>query len=126
MADQGHAGQRAMAACGYCPDQKNHGSDELHVMVVSLALLASSPNLENGNAISVIYQKGLRNINGKKIGGPANAICILRCSICTGEQVAGFKDIRTGKFEDVMPVRADRELGEFRERYGISEINREY
>lgn len=26
---------------------------------------------------------------------------VLKCSICTGEQVAGFKDIHSGKFEEV-------------------------
>ncbi len=51
---------------------------------------------------------------------------ILRCSICTGEQVAGFKDLRTGKFEEVMLVRDERELREFMERYGLSEVPKEY
>lgn len=35
---------------------------------------------------------------------------VLRCSICNGEQVAGFKDIHTGKFEEVMynvPISVD-------------------
>lgn len=51
---------------------------------------------------------------------------VLRCSICNGEQVAGFKDIRTGKFEEVMFVRNDRDLEEFKKRYGIEEVAREY
>lgn len=51
---------------------------------------------------------------------------VLRCSICTGEQVAGFKDIRTGKFEDVALIRNERELKEFMEEYGIEEIAKEY
>lgn len=51
---------------------------------------------------------------------------ILRCSICNGEQVAGFKDIRTGKFEEVMFIRNDQELREFMEMYGISEVTKEY
>lgn len=51
---------------------------------------------------------------------------ILRCSICTGEKVAGFKNIQTGKFEEVTLIRDDRELREFMERYGISEVTREY
>ena len=29
---------------------------------------------------------------------------VIKTSICTGEQVAGFKDIHTGKIEDIMPV----------------------
>ena len=53
---------------------------------------------------------------------------VLRCSICTGEQVAGFKDIHTGKFEDVMLIRNERDLAVFREMYGIAdgELTKEY
>ena len=46
---------------------------------------------------------------------------VLRCSICTGEQVAGFQDIASGKFEEVMLIRGEEDLAEFRERYGIEE-----
>lgn len=51
---------------------------------------------------------------------------VLRCSICTGEQVAGFKDIRTGKFEEITLIRNDRELREFMETYGIDKVTKEY
>lgn len=51
---------------------------------------------------------------------------VLRCSICTGEQVAGFKDIRTGKFEEITLIRDDRELREFMETYGIDKVTKEY
>ena len=51
---------------------------------------------------------------------------VLRCSICTGEQVAGFKNLKTGKFEEVMLVKNDKGLTEFMNRCGISEISREY
>lgn len=51
---------------------------------------------------------------------------ILRCSICTGEQVAGFKNLNTGKFEEVMLIKNEKELTEFMSRYGISEISKEY
>ena len=30
---------------------------------------------------------------------------VIRSSICTGEQVAGFKNIHTGKFSEVMLIR---------------------
>ena len=30
---------------------------------------------------------------------------VIRASICTGEQVAGFKDLTTGAFEEVMLIR---------------------
>lgn len=51
---------------------------------------------------------------------------VLKCSICTGEQVAGFKNLATGKFEEVMLIRNERELALFKEQYGISEIGKEY
>lgn len=51
---------------------------------------------------------------------------VLRCSICTGEQVAGFKNVHTGKFEEVMLIRKEGELKEFMETYGITEITKEY
>ena len=46
---------------------------------------------------------------------------VLKCSICTGEQVAGFQDKKTGKFEDIMLVRSPQDLESFKETYDISE-----
>ncbi|MDO5136754.1 MAG: aspartate dehydrogenase [Eubacteriales bacterium] len=51
---------------------------------------------------------------------------VLKCSICNGEQVAGFKDIHTGEFEEVMFIRNDQELQEFLQMYGIERITKEY
>ena len=51
---------------------------------------------------------------------------VLKCSICNGEQVAGFKNLQTGKFEEIMLVRNEADLKTFKERYGISEISKEY
>ena len=53
---------------------------------------------------------------------------VIRSSICTGEQVAGFKDLRTGKFTDIMLVRDHKDMEEFTRKYGISreEITREW
>jgi hypothetical protein len=45
---------------------------------------------------------------------------VLHCSICTGEQVAGFKNRRTGQFEDVMLVRSQKDLQAFLDRYGLT------
>jgi len=55
-----------------------------------------------------------------------NQIPIMKCSICNGERVAGFKDIRTGKFEEVMLIRNDRDLEEFQEKYGVETVGKEY
>jgi len=51
---------------------------------------------------------------------------VIRCSICTGEMVAGFKSISTGHFRDVMLVRNDRDIETFKARYGIDEVTKEY
>ena len=50
---------------------------------------------------------------------------VLKCSICTGEQVAGFQNIHNGVFEDVMLIRSAEDLKNFRESYGIEEENLE-
>lgn len=51
---------------------------------------------------------------------------VLKCSICNGEQVAGFKDINTGRFEEVMLIRSERDLDIFQRTYDIVEIVKEY
>lgn len=51
---------------------------------------------------------------------------VLKCSICNGEQVAGFRDLRTGKFEELALIRTDKELEAFMKQYGIQKITREY
>ena len=44
---------------------------------------------------------------------------VIRCSICTGEQVAGFLGKGTSHFEDVMLIRSEDDLKQFCEMYGI-------
>lgn len=51
---------------------------------------------------------------------------VLKCSICNGEQVAGFKELYTGKFHEVSFIRNDRELKAFMDEYGIDSITKEY
>ena len=52
---------------------------------------------------------------------------VIKCSICTGEQVAGFKDIHTGKIEEVMLIKSPADLERFKTMYGIEEeIAKEY
>ncbi|MCI7323103.1 MAG: aspartate dehydrogenase [Lachnospiraceae bacterium] len=62
----------------------------------------------------------------KKTYDKVNQKPVLHCSICTGEQVAGFKDIHTGKFEDVMLIRNEGDLKKFMEMYDIETITKEY
>ncbi len=52
---------------------------------------------------------------------------VIRCSICTGEQVAGFQRKDTGAFEEIMLIRNEADLQSFRESYGITgEIRKIY
>ena len=52
---------------------------------------------------------------------------VIKSSICNGEQVAGFKDIHTGNFEEVMMIKNPADLAQFRAMYGINEeITKEY
>lgn len=51
---------------------------------------------------------------------------VLKCSICNGERVAGFKNIRTGEFREECFIRNDSELRDFKQKYGITELGKEY
>lgn len=52
---------------------------------------------------------------------------VIKASICNGEQVAGFKDIHTGKIEEVMLIKSSADLEKFKAMYGINEeITKEY
>ena len=64
----------------------------------------------------------------KKSFDRENQIPVIHSSICNGEQVAGFKDIHTGKFAEVMVIRDSKDMDEFLETYDISadEIKKEW
>ncbi|MBD5088418.1 MAG: aspartate dehydrogenase [Clostridiales bacterium] len=52
---------------------------------------------------------------------------VIKASICNGEQVAGFKDVHTGKIEEVMLIKSEADLNMFKNMYGIKEeITKEY
>ena len=44
----------------------------------------------------------------------------IKCSICNGEQVAGFRDVDTGAFEEIMLIRCAEDLAGFKSTYGIT------
>ena len=58
----------------------------------------------------------------------AGKIPVIRSSICTGEQVAGFKDPVSGKFDELMLIRSGGDLVEFCSQYQVDEndIQREW
>ncbi len=51
---------------------------------------------------------------------------VLKCSICNGEQVAGFQNIHTGAFREEMLIRNGEDLASFRARYGITTMEKIY
>lgn len=57
---------------------------------------------------------------------PEKQRAVLKCSICNGEQVAGFKDKQTGHFTEVMLIKNGQDLDSFMEMYDLSAISKEY
>ena len=52
---------------------------------------------------------------------------VIKASICNGEQVAGFKNIHTGKIDEVMVIKNNADLDAVKKRYGIDgEIEKAY
>ena len=52
---------------------------------------------------------------------------VIKASICNGEQVAGFKNIHTGKIDEVMLIKNHADLDAFKIMYGIDgAIEKEY
>ena len=53
---------------------------------------------------------------------PKKQVPVLKRSICTGETTAGFRDLDTGKFHEIMLIETRRDLDTFMEQYGIDEL----
>ena len=57
---------------------------------------------------------------------PEKQRAVLKCSICNGEQIAGFKDKQTGHFTEVMLIKNGQDLDAFMEMYDLSAVTKEY
>lgn len=53
-------------------------------------------------------------------------IPVIKCSICNGEQIAGFLNKATGKFRETVCIRNTRELEDFKESCGVTDIKKIY
>lgn len=51
---------------------------------------------------------------------------VLKCSICNGEQVAGFRNLHTGEFREECFIADSSQLEDFKRKYGITELIKEY
>ena len=57
---------------------------------------------------------------------PEKERAVIRASICTGEQVAGFKNKATGEFHEIMLIRNQSELEAFTKAFGLDRVDTEY
>ncbi len=55
---------------------------------------------------------------------PAEEEPAIRRSICTGEQVAGFRNRTTGHFREVTLLRSPKDLEDFKRDYGVSDCKK--
>ncbi|MBQ9062161.1 MAG: aspartate dehydrogenase [Eubacterium sp.] len=51
---------------------------------------------------------------------------VIRCSICTGEQTAGLRDLDTGKFHEIMLIRDEDDLTRFQKMVRMEEVQKIY
>ena len=51
---------------------------------------------------------------------------VVRSSVCTGEKVAGFRDKHDGHFTEVMLIRSQKDIEEFKRTYGVDSLKTEY
>ena len=73
-----------------------------------------------------LFQPGQWTPPGTVPLDPEKQYAIIRCSICTGEKVAGFKNKADGRFTEVMLIRSPREEQQFREMYHLDTVRTEY
>lgn len=54
-------------------------------------------------------------------------IPIIKASICTGEQVIGFKEKNTNTFIEIALIKGIKDIEDFRKKYNVTgEIKKEY
>ena len=57
---------------------------------------------------------------------PSRQYAVIRSSICTGEKVAGFREIGGDCFTEVMLIRSRQDEERFKEMYHLSSVKTEY
>ena len=57
---------------------------------------------------------------------PEKQAAVIRSSICTGEKVAGFKDLEGGRFTEVMLIRSLQDEERFKEIFSLDTVKTEY
>lgn len=67
-----------------------------------------------------------RHLNETIPFNPEKQYAIIRSSICTGEKVAGFKNIEDGHFTEVMLIKTSDDEKRFKKIYNIESVKQEY
>ncbi len=57
---------------------------------------------------------------------PEHQYAVIKCSICNGEKVAGFKDKADGHFTEVMLIATPEDEALFMSAFGLDSVKREY
>ncbi|MBQ4058693.1 MAG: YaiI/YqxD family protein [Lachnospiraceae bacterium] len=73
-----------------------------------------------------IFEESFTNLVRKILCEEGHMRAVIRSSICTGEKVAGFKNLHTGKFEDMMLIKTEKDVESFQKKYGVHTIVKEY
>ena len=71
---------------------------------------------KEGDSMGLFKKKNVKKSYDRECMKP-----VIRASICTGEQVAGFKDMQTGKLEEIMLIKSPKDLDDFKNMFGITE-----
>ena len=70
--------------------------------------------------------KFLKKLRAAYAYDPERQYAVIKCSICTGEKVAGFKDKTDGHFTEVMLIATSEDEALFMSAFELSNIKREY
>lgn len=90
-------------------------------MNMKKSIISKIKSLHFGNLSS--YERGLTETIPFD---PEKQYAVIRCSICTGEKVAGFKSKEDGHFTEVMLIRTDKEEERFKKMYNLKTVKKEY
>ena len=87
-----------------------------------VTLMFATTHQKEGDSMGLFKKKNVKKSYDRECMKP-----VIRASICTGEQVAGFKDMQTGKLEEIMLIKSPKDLDDFKNMFGITEeIEKEY
>ena len=87
--------------------------------------------MKAGMKLPAIFRGRRRASEGERLKeefpfDPVRQAAVIRSSICTGEKVAGFKDLEGGHFTEVMLIRSKQDEERFKAIYGLKTVKTEY